>query len=125
VEALEGTHGKPADSVHVVCMDGSTEGPYDTVRPVNRPGDLTGLSMRIGEALSELHNDDVYPYFDDATSLLQYTNLSTEHRFLNVLTGRLRTADAVAFFGITPGAHNERTVSTLRNLFDDTVGEFS
>ena len=126
IAALEDAHGEPADSVHVVCVEGRADGEgYDTVRTVNRPGDLTGLSMRIGEVLSELHDDDVYLYFDDVTSLLQYTDLNTAYRFLNVLTGRLSSADGVGFFGVTPGAHDERTVNTLRNLFDETVGEFS
>jgi hypothetical protein len=125
VEQLERAAGGPADSVHVVCVKGQEGDGYDAVRTVNNPGDLTGLSMRIGEALSEVHGDDVYVYFDDITSLLQYADLSTAYRFLNVLTGRVRSADAVGFYGITPGAHDERTVNTLRNLFDDTVGEFS
>lgn len=123
--ALEEAHGEP-DSVHVVCVEGRAGGgDYDTVRTVNRPGDLTGLSMRIGEVLSQLHDDDIYLYFDDVTSLLQYTDLNTAYRFLNVLTGRIDAADGVAYFGVTPGAHDERTVNTLRNLFDGTVGEFS
>ncbi len=125
IAALEDAHGEP-DSVHVVCVDGRVdEAGYDTVRKVNKPGDLTGLSMRIGEVLSDLHEDDIYLYFDDVTSLLQYTDLSTAYRFLNVLTGRIDAADGVAYFGATPGAHDERTVNTLRNLFDGTVGEFS
>jgi hypothetical protein len=122
---LEDAHGGPADTVHVIGVEERVEDAgYDTVLAVNRPGDLTGLSMRIGEVLSEVHGDDIYLYFDDVTSLLQYTDLSTAYRFLNVLTGRVRAADGVGYFGVTPGAHDERTVNTLRNLFDDTVGEF-
>jgi hypothetical protein len=125
IAALEEAHGEP-DSVHVICVEGRVdEAGYDTVRTVNRPDDITGLSMRIGEVLSEVHDDDVYLYFDDITSLLQYSDLNTAYRFLNVLTGRIDAADAVAYFGATPGAHDERTVNTLRNLFDGTVGEFS
>jgi hypothetical protein len=124
VAVLEAAHGGPADSVHVVGTEESNPDGYDTVRTVSRPGDLTGLSMRIGEAMSELHGDDICLYFDDVTNLLQYTDLNTAYRFFNVLTGRLRAADAAGFFGVTPGAHDERTVNTLRNLFDDTVGEF-
>jgi len=125
IEQLERAAGGPGDSVHVVCVKGREGEGCDTVRTVNTPGDLTGLSMRIGEVLSEVHGDDVYVYFDDITSLLQYTDLSTAYRFLNVLTGRVRSANAVGFYGITPDAHDERTVNTLRNLFDGTVGEFS
>ncbi|MFP4188986.1 MAG: hypothetical protein ACLFR5_06230 [Halobacteriales archaeon] len=125
IEALEEANGEPADSVHVVCVEGRADNGYDTLRTVNSPGDLTGLSMRIGEVLSELHEDDVYLYFDDVTSLLQYTDLNTAYRFLNVLTGRIDAADAVGYFAVTPDAHDERTLNTLRNLFDETVGEFS
>lgn len=121
IEALEGTYGEP-DSVHVISVKRRADNGYDTVRTVSSSGDLTGLSMRIGEALSELHDDDVYLYFDDVTSLLQYTDLNTAYRFFNVLTGRITAADGVGYFGITPKAHDDRTVNTLRNLFDDTVG---
>lgn len=123
---LEKVNGGPAGSVHVIGVEGTIpEGSYDTFSTVSQPGDLTGLSMRIGAALSDLEDEDVIIYFDDVTCLLQYTDLNTAYRFLNVFTGRVRQSGGVGVFGITPGAHDERETNTIRNLFDDSFGEFS
>jgi hypothetical protein len=126
MSVLEEVNGGPADSVHIIGVEGpAPDGDYDSLRTVSQPGDLTGLSMRIGAALSDLSDEDVTLYFDDVTCLLQYTDLNTAYRFFNVFTGRVRQSDGVGLFGISPGAHDERETSTLRNLFDDSFGEFS
>jgi len=125
IDALERCHGGPADEVHVVV---ATSDPPEfngvtSVSEVSRPGDLTGLSMKIGEVLSGAHGENVYLYFDDVTCLLQFTELRKAFRFLNTLTGRLHSSNGVGYFGINPGAHDDRTLSTVASLFNDTVGD--
>jgi len=123
---LKDANGGSPDSVHVIGIEGTVRrGRYDSVRSVTGPDDLTGLSVCIGEALTELEDEYVYLYFNDITTLLQYTDLNTVYRFLNVITGRLRASGVVGFFGITPTFHDETEIATLRHLLDGTVGDFS
>lgn len=94
-----------------------------TVETVSDPGDLTGLGIAISKFVS---NWDGSPNrtvvcFHSLTPLLQYADLQRVFRFLHVLTGRLKSVDAVAHFHLDPHAHDEQTLDTLTQLFDAIV----
>lgn len=59
--------------------------------------------------------------FDSLTGLLQYEDIPQVYRFLHVLTGLLRSLDAVAHFHIDPEAHGNEHIPTLRGLFDVVI----
>lgn len=93
------------------------------VETVASPGDLTGLGITVSEQLEswkETGNRSAV-YFHSLTPLLQYVDLQTAFKFLHVFTGRIASIDAVAHFHIDPNAHDDRTLNTLKSLFDATV----
>lgn len=83
------------------------------------PQDLTGLCMKWQDALAEADgHGGLFVAFDSVTALLQYADLDAAYRFLHTLVTGVRDADARAQFYLDPAAHDERTVSTIRGLFD-------
>ena len=81
------------------------------------PGDLTGLGIRVGECLEAWENRPTVVAFDSMTAVLQYADTKRVFQFLHVLTSQLASAGAMSVFHMDPGAHDERTVSTVRSLF--------
>jgi hypothetical protein len=90
------------------------------VNTVLDPSDLTTLGIRISEQLSEWESTDEQPVvcFHSLTDLLEATELNRAFRFLHLLTRRLSSAGAIAHFHLDPEAYDEKTVETLRPLFD-------
>jgi len=96
-----------------------------SVETVGSPGDLTGLGIAISQQLEALasEQEQVVVCFHSLTALLQYADLQRVFRFVHVLTGRFKSANAVAHFHMDPSAHDQQTISTLRQLFDAVVEE--
>jgi hypothetical protein len=97
--------------------DAAPELPFRSTT-VGDPGDLTGLGIRVGECLDAWEDRSVVATFDSVTAMLQYAETKQVFQFLHVLTSRLKSAGALAGFHMDPGAHDERTVATVRSLFD-------
>jgi len=119
--------GRPA-SAHVVAAGetpgGGNGGPApDSVERVGTPSDLTGISIRVSEVLSEWSDADATSVvcFDSVTALLQYVDVETAYEFLHVLTGRLYAFGAKGHFHLDPGAHPDMTVARIQTLFDAMV----
>lgn len=109
-----------------VSTDTAGEQPLPTpisIETVTDPGDLTGLGIAISKYLSNWAGSPnrTVVCFHSLTTLLQYADLERVFRFLHLLTGRLKSADAVAHFHLDPGAHDAQTVNTLSQLFDVVV----
>ncbi|NHN46402.1 hypothetical protein G9464_02140 [Halostella sp. JP-L12] len=120
--------GRPA-TAHVVTAgetagrsDGDGPAP-DSVERVGTPSDLTGISIRVSEVLSEWSDTDANSVvcFDSITALLQYVDVETAYEFLHVLTGRLYAFGAKGHFHLDPGAHPDMTVARIQTLFDAMV----
>jgi len=90
------------------------------VNTVLDPSDLTTLGIRISEQLSEWGSTDEQPVvcFHSLTALLEATELNRAFRFLHLLTRRLSSAGGIAHFHLDPETCDEKTVETLRPLFD-------
>lgn len=101
---------------------GSPSGPV-TISTLSSPGDLTGIGITITEQLREWAGDgnQISICFDSLSMLLQYANVDRTFRFLHVFTGRLRSVDAIAHFHMDPSVHDERTLNTIKTLFDAAV----
>lgn len=93
-------------------------GPW--VATVSSPGDLTGLGVRIGQALSAWADDDepVELCFHSLTTLLQYADERAAFRFCHALTRHLAASGASSHFHLDPAVVDERTLATLSSLFD-------
>lgn len=89
---------------------------------VSEIGDLTGIGIRIQQALDGWDEDGfehVVVCFDSLTTLAQYVTFDRVFRFLHVLTARFSEAGVDSHFHIDPGAHDDRELATLRSLFDE------
>jgi hypothetical protein len=86
-------------------------------------GDLVSLGEAISRQLSEWeHGDDrTVVCFQSLTALLEHIELRQLFRFLHALCYRLKSAGAVSHFHLDPDAVDERTIYTLRPLFDTIV----
>jgi hypothetical protein len=102
--------------------DARGSGPPNPVEAVENPSDLTGLGITVSRYFEAWGSDQPTSLcFDSITAMLQYTEFETAYRFLHVLTGRLSAAGAVGHFHIDPAAHDDRTVESLKTLFDAVV----
>ncbi|WP_135534962.1 DUF7504 family protein [Halostella pelagica] len=120
--------GRPS-TAHVIAAGepaGSpdSDGPRpDSMERVGTPSDLTGISIRVSEVLSEWNEAGSRSVvcFDSITALLQYVDVETAYEFLHVLTGRLHAFGATGHFHLDPGAHSDMTVARIQTLFDAMI----
>lgn len=130
--------GDDPGELRVIAM---TELPQDSVPPVEAtpageravetiesPNDLTGLGIQIGEYLRDTEESkwdsgatETVMCFDSVTALLQYADARRVFRFLHLITGRISSFGATAHYHIHPDALDERTLNTIRTLFDGVV----
>ncbi|WP_336034295.1 RAD55 family ATPase [Halobacterium yunchengense] len=104
-------------------MGSATES--ELVRYASSPVDLTGIGIELSELLRALYQQRNVTrnriLLHSLSTLLMYSDLQTVFRFLHVFTGRVQSADALGVFVVDSSAHDEQTVSTLKQLFDGIV----
>jgi len=84
--------------------------------------DLTGLGTIVSERLDAWSDDGpVLVCFDSLTGLLRTVERRRAYRFLQVLTGRIAAAGAIAYLHFDPSAHDDRSVATVASAFDATL----
>jgi len=90
---------------------------------VASPGDFTGVGMASSKLLERFANDgrQTRVVLDSVSQLLMYADVKTVFRFLHILTGRISAADGLGFGTLDADAHDDQTVSTIRQLFDGLV----
>ena len=90
------------------------------VERIASPTDFTGLGVRLSERLSRSNgaDRDVRLCLDSLTEQCRHADLRSVYRFLHVLVGHLRAANARAQFYLDPTTVDERTVAILTSLFD-------
>lgn len=97
----------------------------DLVRYASSPNDLTGIGIELSELLRTLYEQREVTknriLLHSLSTLLMYSDLQTVFRFMHVFTGRVQSADALGVFVVDSTAHDEQTVSTLKQLFDGVV----
>jgi len=119
------TGAAPAEGTVVSVGDwGSeveTEASQWTLETVDHAGDLTTLGVTLSQYLTADGSGRKRLCFDSLTALLQFVELRQAFQFLHVVTGRVSSADAVGHYHLDPEAHDERTLATIRGLFDAVV----
>lgn len=105
--------------------DGTGSVPRRNIRTtsVSDPGDLTGIGIKIDQALAAWTAEDAVTHmcFHSLTGLLQYADLHRVFKFLHVLTARVEAANGLAHFHLDPTAVDDRTFATVRSLFDVVI----
>jgi len=91
------------------------------VRTVKDPSDLPKLGMSITEVLRKWPDDEILICFDSLTELLRSVELERVYRFVHVLTDRLVELDARMHIHVDAQACDDRTLATLRSLFDTVI----
>jgi KaiC/GvpD/RAD55 family RecA-like ATPase len=97
----------------------------ELVRYASSPVDLTGIGIELSELLRAFYQQREITrnriLLHSLSTLLMYSDLQTVFRFMHVFTGRVQSADALGVFILDSTAHDEQTVSTLKQLFDGIV----
>lgn len=106
-----------ADVTVVDCTPGECEG--SGVTSVGSPGDLTGIAMAASKFVTRAATPVVA--VDSVSTLLMYADTAPVFRFLSVLTGHVRQAGGTGLYTIDTGSHPPAKLSTLAQLFDDTL----
>jgi hypothetical protein len=121
VVGCDGTRGAAAASAGTGHGPGLAPGPW--VATVGSPSDLTGLGVRIRQALSNWEHDaaPVEVCFHDLDTLLGHVDDRAAFRFCHAVTRHVRSVGATSHFHLDPDAVSERTLNTLRPLFDRVV----
>jgi KaiC/GvpD/RAD55 family RecA-like ATPase len=110
----------------VTRQQGVSEARDDTqVRYTSSPVDMTGVGIKFSEILEDFYEKQGVErnrvFLDSLSTLLMYSDLQTVFRFLHVFTGRIQSVDGLGLYAIDSSAHDDKTMSTLKQLFDGIV----
>jgi KaiC/GvpD/RAD55 family RecA-like ATPase len=90
----------------------TSSGPFVTVDPANLSGVIIAC-QRVCQGVSRPRF-----VFDSITNLAIQSDSDTTMRFLQLVTAKMRTMDALAFFTLIPTSHDSKFVSTVKTMFD-------
>ncbi|MDI6888332.1 MAG: RAD55 family ATPase [Methanocellales archaeon] len=88
------------------------------------PLDITGIGVKISQLLEQFQADRIRKtrlIVNSLSTMLMYSNLQTVFRFLHVFTGRIKAAEALGVYVLEAGMHDDKTVATLKKLFDGAI----
>ena len=92
---------------------GVTEsGPFVTVNPAN----LTGVMIACQKICQGVSKPRFV--FDSITNLAIQSDPNTTLKFLQLVTAKMRSLNALAFFTLIPTSHDNMFVSTVKTMFD-------
>ena len=118
VVCCDETRGAAAATPASGVGPGPTTGSWTTT--VGSPADLTGLGVRIRQVLSSWEGapQPVELCFHTLDTLLEHVDDRAAFRFCHLVTRHVRSVGANSHFHLTADAVDERTLNTLRPLFD-------
>jgi hypothetical protein len=101
---------------------GSRSAGDSAIVTVPSPADLTGIGMHAERLLTRFEGAGrVALCVHSLTTLLQYADTRAVFRFGHALTRKVRETGATAYFHLDPATVDDRTLRTMRSLFDRTV----
>ena len=125
-ESLDRDEHAPIGIVDCVAkQQGMNPADTDEIVYASSPKDMTGIGIQLSEFLETFYKERGVKrnriLLHSLSTLLMYSNLQTVFRFLHVFTGRVQSADALGLFVIDSTAHDQQTMSTLKQLFDGQI----
>ncbi len=94
----------------------------ENIKIAGSPVDLTGIGVRIGQFFDDFFMKknirEVQLHINSLSTILMYSNIQTVFRFIHVFTGRIKAMGALGIFVIESKIHDERVITTLKQLFD-------
>lgn len=115
--------GSTPSNVSVVPVSATAveyDGPLWTTEPV-RPADLTGIGIRVNQAMERLSPGSGWVLLDALTLLLMYAEPARIHRFTNVLANNLAARNLRGVYCLSPNAVEDRVVERFRTLCDAQI----
>lgn len=89
------------------------------------PAAMTDIGVGLSEFLERFHGDRGLDrsrvMLDSVSTLLMYAEVQSIFRFLHVFTGRVQQVGGLGIYLMDPSAHDERTLNTLKGLFDGVI----
>lgn len=94
------------------------------VSTVEEKGDLATVGTRASEYLETWDDNgrQTVVVLDSLTGLLEAVDLERAFQFLHLLAGRVESVSGRGYYLLNPDAHDDQSLSILRELADDTVG---
>ena len=86
--------------------------PFVTVNPAN----LTGVMISCQKICQDVSKPRFV--FDSITNLAIQSDPTTTLKFLQIVTAKMRSLNALAFFTLIPTSHDSMFVSTVKTMFD-------
>ncbi|ADQ67372.1 hypothetical protein C499_07980 [Halogeometricum borinquense DSM 11551] len=97
----------------------------DRIKYTSSPVDMTGIGIKLSEFLQAFYQDRNIEQnrimLHSLSTLLMYADLQTVFRFLHVFTGRIQSVEGLGLFVIDSSAHDDKTMNTLKQLFDGII----
>ncbi|WP_411963362.1 RAD55 family ATPase [Haloferax sp. YSMS24] len=97
----------------------------DRIKYTSSPVDMTGIGIKLSEVLQEYYQERGLEQnrimLHSLSTLLMYADLQTVFRFLHVFTGRIQSVGGLGLFAIDADAHDDRTMNTIKQLFDGII----
>lgn len=91
-----------------------------TITPVSST-ELTELGIAASDYLTRWEETMTRVWVDSLASFVEAAGMETVFRFLHLFTGRIRSAEAVAYYRLDPTAYDTQTVNSLIHLFDTVI----
>ena len=119
----------PLSRVGIVdCVSKSLNGTAvekENIKIASSPVDLTGIGVKISQFFEEFfmkkNIQKIQLHINSLSTILMYSNIQTVFRFLHVFTGRIKAAGALGIYVIESGMHDEKSITTLKQLFDGMI----
>ncbi len=97
----------------------------ENIKIASSPVDLTGIGVKISQFFEEFFMKKNIQknqlHINSLSTILMYSNIQTVFRFLHVFTGRIKAAGALGIYVIESGMHDEKSIATLKQLFDGMI----
>lgn len=97
----------------------------ENIKIASSPVDLTGIGVRIGQFFDDFvmkkNIREVQLHINSLSTILMYSNIQTVFRFIHVFTGRIKAMGALGIFVMESKIHDERVITTLKQLFDGMI----
>jgi KaiC/GvpD/RAD55 family RecA-like ATPase len=106
IDCYSATLGRPVESTPRIMM-------------VSGPGALNDISLMLNEAMKASAGKRMRVVFDTLSTFVLYNPKESIRKFLSVIEGRLKTANATTVYLIDEGVHDKQLLSTLEQGADE------
>jgi hypothetical protein len=97
----------------------------ENIKLVNSPEDLTAIGIKISQYFEEFFMikkiQMIQLHIISISTLLMYSNIQTVFRFLHVLTGRIKMANALGIYVMETGMHDPQVITAIKLLCDGMI----